>query len=1394
MRTVRRWITRTFLVLGIILLLGSGAVLALLGTGPGRQIIASQVGNLASNDQQQIELSGLNSVLGDRLNLDRIDLKDKSGIWGHATGLTIDYRLTSLLAGKIELDDIRLQSLTIERLPEAAKQTGQTQNSGWPTRLLPAHFNQADISQIAIERIQVGESIAGKAASFKLNGQANIANLPLSIAGNLSIEQIDGGRGALSASWQIEPDSNTAEIGVELNEPRDGVIVNALAIPNRPALAATINGRGPLANWLADLAVSFDQNEILSGQAKLAINDEAQSIDAQLNGQIAPFVPKTFLPLVAGKSDLNIRARRDTKGNIEIERAQLVSALANLSATGQINQTANRISIETVGNIGTPDAAIAFERVSGVTTELGATSFAGRIAGALNDAAVDINGKLESISEGAFSIAGAGFEIKSQNLNFVEPRGDILFSGEVAELVTPTAELNALLNGALLLNGKIKLQDNKANLLDVTLASDRIRAGVAGQYDLKDGAWQTAAAAKLKAAPKTIAYQLFGGEAGQISLEASQDAAGTIDAKTLKIESANITADFSGTISNELNLTGQARIADLSNLNTELSGAIVVGGKVSGMLADPQLDLQLSSEAVSVAQKPLVDLKGSITGSPNSLLLANADAIYDNTPISAIARVNMTDEGNRDVEQISLSMPGARLDGQINIANDGKLSGYADINFDDLSKIAPLILQPSLSGNSTGRVEFVVQDQKQQVTARLSAPKLTFGEIDLSELSLAANVDDLFGTAAPKATLKIGDASLYGERLVGSTLKLTNMENGWPIAITSSFNGKPLTLDANVRPQGDAFEIDINKVSLNYRDIAVALVQPASLRLQGNSIDVNVPQINVADGLVSINGRVDEQLKIDVGVDGVSLARLEDFAKTGMSPAGRISGTAQVTGDQSAPVVSYQVSARSLSAKPLRDAQLAALDAQGSGRLSGDTFSTNMQFSGNGLNLNLSGSTNVKTSALNFAVRGTAPFGYLAQPLSQTGTVLSGSADINATISGTPSAPNIQGQLSTSGARFTEIASRIRITNLNGVVDFNGDRATISQFSGQLGRNGRLSAKGEVSLRPNDNLNANIALSIRNGEYDDGSLISTIFDADLALNGPLSGTNNLSGTVNLGKTNVTIPDLLPNAVSAVAVTHKNANQQVNAQAQSIKPSTGGGGSSSTNLDVRVSAPNQIFVRGRGLDAELGGQFDVRGTTAKPIATGAINLIRGRMDILTKRFDFDFGRLVFAGPLIPTLDFAATTQQDGASYTIFVRGQASEPEFSFGSSAGVPQDQIVAKLFFGRGLTELSPLQLVQLANAIATLNGTGSQSGLLDRLRNVAGLDDVDIKTNDQGETAVGVGAYLNDRTYINIEKGAGSGSGKVTIDLNITDDITARGETSESGETKGGIFFERDY
>ena len=78
------------------------------------------------------------------------------------------------------------------------------------------------------------------------------------------------------------------------------------------------------------------------------------------------------------------------------------------------------------------------------------------------------------------------------------------------------------------------------------------------------------------------------------------------------------------------------------------------------------------------------------------------------------------------------------------------------------------------------------------------------------------------------------------------------------------------------------------------------------------------------------------------------------------------------------------------------------------------------------------------------------------------------------------------------------------------------------------------------------------------------------------------------------------------------------------------------------MNLKIDAPREIFVRGRGIDAEMGGHLTLRGPLSALIADGAFEMRRGRVDLLTQRITFDRGIITFAGDLDPVLDFSGST--------------------------------------------------------------------------------------------------------------------------------------------------------
>ena len=123
---------------------------------------------------------------------------------------------------------------------------------------------------------------------------------------------------------------------------------------------------------------------------------------------------------------------------------------------------------------------------------------------------------------------------------------------------------------------------------------------------------------------------------------------------------------------------------------------------------------------------------------------------------------------------------------------------------------------------------------------------------------------------------------------------------------------------------------------------------------------------------------------------------------------------------------------------------------------------------------------------------------------------------------------------------------------------------------------------------------------------------------------------------------------------------------------------------------------------------------------------------------------------------------------------------------------LPQDEVIALLIFNRGLADLSPFQLVQLASAVRELNG-GRDNGLFSQIRNAAGLDDLDIQTDVDGSAVVKAGKYIEENIYLELEAGS-KGTTRATINLDLSDNVTAKASAGSDGESGVGVFYERDY
>lgn len=431
-------------------------------------------------------------------------------------------------------------------------------------------------------------------------------------------------------------------------------------------------------------------------------------------------------------------------------------------------------------------------------------------------------------------------------------------------------------------------------------------------------------------------------------------------------------------------------------------------------------------------------------------------------------------------------------------------------------------------------------------------------------------------------------------------------------------------------------------------------------------------------------------------------------------------------------------------------------------------------------------------AAADLALTGEAPLGLANAAIAPR--AVRGRASFDLRLSGPPGLGALSGRIATSGARLVAPIYGVAVAGIEGAVNLANSTAAID-LAGAVEGGGRVTVEGSVGLSaPNA---ADLRIGLSSARITEPDLFETEVSGALTVSGAIRGGGLVAGAIDVGTTEIRIAATgLGTGDVPDGLSHRNEPSPVRlTRARAGLVDTGasrGGGRNPLALDLLIRAPNRIFLRGRGLDAELGGALRLSGTTAAIVPQGQFDLIRGRLDILGRRLAFDEGLARLEGSFDPYVRLVAVTEADGITVRVVVEGPASEPEIRFESSPELPEDEVLARLFFGRGLSELSPLQAARLASAVAQLSGRGG-GDVVGRLRENFGLDDLDITTDDDGAAAVRAGRYLSENVYTEVTVGS-EGKSDISINLDLSRSVTVKGRADSEGETGLGIFFERDY
>lgn len=1404
--------------------------------------LTSFVQDRLSTPERQIRLSNIDGALGSDVSVRQITIADEQGVWLRVNNARLNWNQAALFTGKLDVRTLAADSIEYLRNAVPAENTVDLPAPEAGGFEIPDFPVAIQLGELSVPKVTFGESVFGLGSEISLTGALSLEGGNLDTT--LDIVRLDGPGGTLGLKVDYKRADNVIDLSLDLNEPANGVLANLLSIEGRPAMQLTLQGQGPVADLTAQMQLLADGQSALSGTATIAQQAEGFAIAANLGGPLSTLVAEPYRAFFGADTRLTAQALLRSGGGVELSNLTLNGGQLALtaSATTTADNFLSRLVIDAA--IADPAGGVVTLPVAGNATKVNKAQFKVDFGTAGSEdwtAELGVDGfstddiRAERL---ALAVNGVASNLSDPTRRMVTFNGDGTLSG-----VTGDAGLEAALGDSVGLGiAGLWNAGQPIQLAELRVVGEALVATLSGTIDGTDfdgrigvetgniGAFSGLAGRELTGALSLVAdgklmpvsggFDLrFDGTGTNLSIDdATADAllAGTVDiggrlartdagivAEGFSISNPQVRFNADGTYASD---TADFTIAlDLSNLSLvsdDASGALAVRGSARSAAADQPLVLLLDGQvpsgtlagrALRNAQVTLAAnllngrLRGDVTGS----------AELDGHRATLITHLE-SDETTQALSDIGFEIVGTRISGGIiRSVETGLLDGRLDVVAPDVSLAAALLLADA-SGAVNAAVEFKPDNGQQGLGVTANASNFRFNDIAVGRADISAGIADLFGVPVVD-----GSASATTVRAAGvviNTLDARANQSG----DTTNFDaqaalatGTNIDVAGALSPIADGYRLALDRANLVQGSLSARLTNPSALVVRGESVALDAIRFDVGSGSIAATGTAGTALDMVVDIANLPLS-IANAVAPDLGLAGTLNGRATVSGTASDPQVRFQAQASGVGAAAIASFGITPISVSANGTYAGqavvlDALTAN---GAGGLAVTGSGRVPLEGSGLALNLEGSAPLALANQFVADRGGQLSGTANINARVSGSLDNPVFAGTVSTAGAGYVDPELNLRLTDINGRVQLTGTSATVESLSANLSTGGSVSASGTVGLT--GAFPANLNVTINSARYSDGDLFVATVSGGLALTGNLTGTPLLAGNVLIENANITVPEGFGGGAALIDVTHIRTPAPVAQTLQRARIDAGGAPVPQTRspgllLDINVSAPNQIFIRGRGLDAEVGGSVRLTGPISNIQPVGAFALNRGRLSILGQRITFEQGNVTLVGDLDPQLNFVATTDSNDITVIVTVTGRVSALEINFSSNPSLPQDEVLARLLFKRSMGELSPLQLAQLAAAAAELVGGGSGGGLLNDIRGAAGLADLDVVTDAKGNVGVQAGTYLQDNVYLGVTAGA-NGQSKVTINLDVTDNLTVKGAAGQDGNSSVGVFYEQDY
>ncbi|KIC41342.1 hypothetical protein RA27_11355 [Ruegeria sp. ANG-R] len=1353
------------------LLLSSAAMIAPIAAvaqDEGGSMIERFLQDTLSGDDQNVRVIGLEGALSSRATIQEITVADDEGVWLTIKNAELDWNRLALLRGRFSVNTLSAQEIDVARAPGTTTKDTPPPSAETQPFQLPELPVSIEIGELRVDDLSLGKPLIGVAADLAVNGNISLADGTLDTT--LDIDRLDRAGDTIDLKAGFQNDSRQIDLDLTVSEASGGLIATALSIPDAPPLELTAKGSGPVTDFNADIGLSSDQQLRVSGQVQLRTAEEngtasdGIAFTADLGGDLTPFLAEEMDTFFGADTQLLVDGRTYSDGALDISNIEVTSEALELKSELTLASGGVLQLVALQGRIAPPDGNTVVLPISGGDTSIGAAQIS-----ALFNAA---NGNLWDLSLTTSNIETPNLNLDHARISgqgTLDQSGGLSMEGDVQAVLDGVdltdAALNAAVGDQITLDGQFDygkdqlLQLSGFELVgsDYTLGADAVVSGLATGLQV-DG--EAVLQANELSRFSDLAKLKLGGEAsirvegkgsplersfdGKVAVNGRDLVTGRDDIDPMITGETEIVLDAKrgtdGVTVRAFTINGDALTAQASGTVTTPNGDLTIDGQASVNAPDLAVFSGIAKRDLAGALQARLNGKGTVQtlefdGQASVIGTSIQTGMTEFDPLLK-GRISINLDGAHSGDQIVIrnaTVKSAALTAQVGATIDYPtdniaVDGSASLNAPDLS------LFSGLAGRGlAGAV-------KADLSGRAAQGSKTF------DVKGNLSADDL-GTG-----IKAVDALVEGRTTLN--VDAENDDQGLNIR-TFQLNGTALTANASGRLDRDAGGLDFSAMLDNVGRLSSTLSGP--LKLEGNvaptgsGLEGNARLLGPDSSYANLTGSVDTNGTADLDFE----ARLNRIERVVPEFPGTISasGTAR------------------------RDAGKWTIDAKADGPAQ--------------INGTVSGTFDEDNGEADLKMQGGVNIGIANAFISPNN--LEGTARFDLALKGAPALGALSGTVSTSGASMALPDVGQTITGIGGSVNIAQSRATIS-LQGGLRAGGGFTVNGPVDLTPP--FNAQITTALNNLVLTDKLLYETTLNGQIALTGALAGNSSLAGQITFGETNINLA-AAAGAVGAAPIPviehldESRAGFVTRERANLVESEDEVKSNSRMALDIGLLAPKAVFVRGRGVNAELGGRIQIGGTTTSVIPSGQIELIRGNIDILGRRLALTKGLVTLQGDLTPYIEFESSTSTSDGTATIEIAGPLDSPEVDVFSDPERPTEEALAMLLFGNRFSELSPFVIAQMAASLAQLSGAGGDA--TKGVREATGLDTIDVGATEGGAGRLGAGAYLSDNLYTDFTVNT-EGDTEVNLNLDVTDSFTVRGTVDGRGETGLGIFFERDY